>query len=205
MFIGSIAGLHAACYGAYKDSPHETFIWQRFIREIIIATVIAAFIRTMFPTHAATLSLPVFFLVVLAWSRIVTESYKLFIRSESQERYLIPSQVHLWRHVVSSRPARILLGILAGIFLWSMFSLASMVSKHLSLLTSGIVIGLVTGLATALGGGYKDGLFEGFSPRKFVRSPLIGAFGGFLLSLKGVSHTHSNVVLWQYRVGTHDR
>jgi hypothetical protein len=35
--IGAAAGLHAALYGAYKDSPHESFLARRFAREIVTA------------------------------------------------------------------------------------------------------------------------------------------------------------------------
>jgi hypothetical protein len=32
--LGLAAGFHGALYGAYKDSPHESFLRRRFIREI---------------------------------------------------------------------------------------------------------------------------------------------------------------------------
>jgi hypothetical protein len=35
--LGFAAGLHGALYGAYKDSPHESFRTGRFVREIAIA------------------------------------------------------------------------------------------------------------------------------------------------------------------------
>ena len=35
--VGLAAGLHGALYGAYKDSPHESFLLRRFLREIAIA------------------------------------------------------------------------------------------------------------------------------------------------------------------------
>lgn len=34
--VGVAAGLHGALYGAYKDSPHESFLIRRFVREIVI-------------------------------------------------------------------------------------------------------------------------------------------------------------------------
>lgn len=30
--LGIAAGLHGALYGAYKDSPHESFRWRRSTR-----------------------------------------------------------------------------------------------------------------------------------------------------------------------------
>lgn len=40
--LGLTAGLHAALYGAYKDSPHESFLLRRFVRELLIASSVAA-------------------------------------------------------------------------------------------------------------------------------------------------------------------
>jgi len=39
--VGLAAGLHGALYGAYKDSPHESFLFRRFVREIAIALTVA--------------------------------------------------------------------------------------------------------------------------------------------------------------------
>jgi hypothetical protein len=39
LLLAMTAGIHAACYGAYKDAPYEFFRLKRFIREIIIATL----------------------------------------------------------------------------------------------------------------------------------------------------------------------
>ena len=35
--LGLAAGVHAASYGAYKDSPHESFLPRRLARELTIA------------------------------------------------------------------------------------------------------------------------------------------------------------------------
>ena len=35
--LGILAGLHGALYGAYKDSPHESFLVRRFAREVVLA------------------------------------------------------------------------------------------------------------------------------------------------------------------------
>ena len=36
--LGTLAGLHGALYGAYKDSPHESFLFRRFLREVLQGT-----------------------------------------------------------------------------------------------------------------------------------------------------------------------
>jgi len=38
-----------------------------------------------------------------------------------------------------------------------------------------IAIGAISGLLVAIGGAIKDAPYEGFSPTKFIRSPIIGA------------------------------
>ena len=180
IFFGLLAGLHAACYGAYKDAPHENFRIKRFFREIIIGGVlgITAAISGVLRGETSV----VIFLVLLAGCRIVTEFYKLFIRVEPQDEYLIPTQVHVLRHVVQNRFARLLWGLVFIGFI----ALALYVSLNLpsdwNTVLQGVAIGFVVGLITALGGGYKDGLFEGFEKLKFFRSPVVGMVGGLFLS-----------------------
>lgn len=196
--LGATAGLHAACYGAYKDSPHETFKWARFTREIALATLISAGIYS-YVTARYSISPLFYFLVVLALSRILTEGYKLFLRNEPQSGYLIPSQFHFFRKIVTSRAQRALIGVGLLLFIWMLLAGTQFLIKIIPVVFAGTVIGLITGSATALGGGYKDGLFEGFSQKKFFRSPVVGSLGGlFLQQVTGVTHTHrccSSVVL----------
>ena len=45
------AGLHGALYGAYKDSPHESFKPARFAREIVIALAAAAGLAAIQAAH----------------------------------------------------------------------------------------------------------------------------------------------------------
>jgi len=44
--------------------------------------------------------------------------------------------------------------------------------------------GALAGLAVAVGGAIKDSPFEGFKPRTFIRSPIIGAILGGVLCKK---------------------
>jgi hypothetical protein len=181
MLLGFLAGLHAACYGAYKDSPFERFKIIRYLREIALATSLAVIFFILFP-FIYSQSFTIFFLVVLAWSRIITEVYKLFIRVEPQDNYLIPSQVHFFRTVVQKKSLRLLLALFAGLILLIIYLFAKVTSNLFSNNISGLFIGALSGIATAFGGGYKDGLFQGFLLLKFFRSPFFGAIGGFLLS-----------------------
>ena len=40
ILCSTAAGLHAATFGSYKDSPHESFLLRRFVRELVIAFII---------------------------------------------------------------------------------------------------------------------------------------------------------------------
>ena len=82
--VGLAAGLHVALYGAYKDSPHESFLLRRFIRELFIAVGMALALAVLAP-GARNESPFVIYLTVFALTRIVTEFWKLFIRVEPQD------------------------------------------------------------------------------------------------------------------------
>jgi len=178
--LGMLAGLHAACYGAYKDSPYEKFILSRFFREVIIGALSALFILLFTKTDGV--SFVILFLSFVACSRIFTETYKQFIRQEPQHRYKIPSMVHIFRIIPTSRLKRLILGILAFSTFILLIAAALQISNFLPKNFAGPFLGLFTGLITGVGGAYKDGFFEGFNLRKFFRSPTLGVLSGFLLS-----------------------
>jgi hypothetical protein len=47
--IGFFAGLHRACWGAYKDSPFENFKSQSFLRGLFFGTAWAAVLYYLLP------------------------------------------------------------------------------------------------------------------------------------------------------------
>ena len=102
--VGLAAGLHGALYGAYKDSPHESFLLRRFLREIAIALTVSLGLATLYPA-ARSQSAFVLYLSVFALTRIVTEFWKLFVRVEPQEEFRIPTQIHCVTGVVHAQPA----------------------------------------------------------------------------------------------------
>jgi hypothetical protein len=55
--VGLAAGLHGALYGAYKDSPHESFLLRRFVREIAIALTVALGLALLHKARAMNRSL----------------------------------------------------------------------------------------------------------------------------------------------------
>lgn len=176
--IGVASGLHAASYGAYKDSPYEKFYWPRYVREILLSLLIAGVLVYIFPSQTNP---GILFLTTLLLSRLGTEVYKLFLRNEPQTRYRIPSMAHVSKKVVTSGWLRL---ALAGFIVTIAFILTRL-AHILALLPhplSGATIGTSIGLAIAMGGAHKDGYFEGFSPVKFCRSPAIAAVSGMFVA-----------------------
>ncbi len=76
--LGLAGGLHGASYGAYKDSPHESFLLRRSVRELVFAACLALALLAFPLTQAQTPF--VIYTSVFALSRIATETWKLFLR-----------------------------------------------------------------------------------------------------------------------------
>jgi hypothetical protein len=177
VLLALAAGLHAALYGAWKDSPHENFRPTRFWRELALAAIAGLFL-----CRVDHLEDP--FIVMLsafAVTRITTEFYKLFLRREAQEAYRIPTQVHIAKRVVRG-PARVVLGLMWLAAIYGLYALLKNFPDTTSPHIVGPVAGLLFGGSLAVGGAYKDGYIEGFKWRKFIKSPMSGAIGGLLVS-----------------------
>jgi hypothetical protein len=194
--IGLAAGLHAAAYGAYKDSPHESFLPRRFARELLFAGGAGACLATW--GHLSGQTPFVVFLSVFALARIATEFWKLFVRVEPQEDFRIPTQIHFFRTVVHHPVLRLLFGLafLGGIY--GLYSLFKLLPRDISPIVRGLIVGGGMGVGEALVGAYKDGTIEGFSWRKFAKSPVFGTLGGLLAAM----HTTDLAFLFLASVGT---
>jgi hypothetical protein len=194
--LGLLAGLHAASYGAYKDSPHESFLLRRFMRELVFAcgitTLLAAF--NVWDGQSPF----IIYLSAFALSRIATEFWKLFIRVEPQDGYRIPTQIHCINGIVHNPLIRLALGVgfLASIY-W-IYRLAAVLPEAWPVALRGVVIGLSIGTCEALAGAYKDGSIEGFYWRKFAKSPIFGALGGLIAS----GHTDDPAFLLLAAIGS---
>lgn len=185
ILISLIAGTHIACYGAYKDSPYENFILRRAVREFILCGLSALTVYFFRPDlFSRGTYLLVFGLIVVA-SRILTECYKLFLRTENQTPYKIPSQVHILGSIPDKSILRIGLSLFFPLFLGTgVYATTILFSISNNVILRGSITGLIAGSITALGGAYKDGFFEGFSLRKFFRSPLVTCCFAALLAFK---------------------
>jgi hypothetical protein len=178
--LGLAAGLHAALYGAYKDSPHESFLPRRFVRELVFAVGVSA-VFTGF--HLSDNQTPfIIYLSVFAVARVITEFWKLFLRVEPQEGYRIPTQIHWVKGIVHNPFIRLLmsLGFVGSIY--GCYCLFRLLPHSLPWPVIGLIVGGGIGLAEAIAGGYKDGTIEGFSFKKFLKSPTFGALGGLMAS-----------------------
>lgn len=178
--LGMAAGLHGALYGAYKDSPHESFRWRRFAREIVIA--LTAVTALAWLPAARTQSAFTIYLAVFALTRIGTEFWKLFVRVEPQEGFRIPTQMHCVVGVVHNPILRLLFGVGFLASIYGCFEAFKTIPADVPLAFKGLLVGLGIGTAEAIAGGYKDGAIEGFSWIKFVKSPSFGMIGGLIAS-----------------------
>jgi len=185
IIIGLAAGLHAALYGAYKDSPHESFLLRRFVRELVFAVTAAATLGAL--GLCSDQSPFIVYLSIFALARIATEFWKLFLRVEPQQDYRIPTQIHWVRGVVHNPVLRLLLGFGFVGSIYGCYRLFHFLPDWLPGPVVGLIVGAGIGLAEAIAGAYKDGAIEGFSFRKFLKSPTFGALGGLIASLHTTS------------------
>lgn len=180
IFVGLISGLHAALYGAYKDSPHEAFLARRFVRELIIAGTISLVMAILGVARGQ--STFVLYVSVFCLARLATEFWKLFLRVEPQCGYRIPTQIHWFKGVIHNPLLRVLMGLGMIGCVFGCYKLFQLLPESLPWSETGLIVGGGIGLVEAIGGAYKDGSIEGFSLRKFLKSPTFGAISGFLVS-----------------------
>ena len=184
--VGTVAGLHAATWGMYKDAPHEGFSARKYLRSPILGGIIGVLVHAssgLDPRNPATLI--VLFGMIYAVERAVAEIYKTFLREEDQSKYFIPMQLHVLGRVVQSRTARLLAG-----FVYTALLLGLVLAiRHLDVSGAGndlgwtaLVIGSLGGWISAFGGTWKDAPSEGFQLFKFFRSPLLALLFAFGLS-----------------------
>ncbi len=194
--LGLAAGLHAALYGAYKDSPHECFKTRRFVRELAIASLVGAAMAALGLADGQTPF--VIYLSSFALSRIVTEFWKLFVRVEPQEGFRIPTQIHWVKGVIHHPVPRLLLGAGFVASIYGIGCLPTIFPADWPAPLRGIVLGLCIGTAEAIAGAYKDGAIEGFYWYKFAKSPTFGALGGLIAS----GHTTNAAFLLLATIGS---
>ena len=109
--LGTLAGLHTATWGMYKDSIHEGFFWPRYFRSPIcglIMGVIAYVIAR--PDLSTAAGMVAFFGVTYVLERGAIELWKTFLRNEDQSKYFIPMQFAVFGKVVQDQTRRYIIG-----------------------------------------------------------------------------------------------
>ncbi|HTL04639.1 MAG TPA: hypothetical protein VL241_02755 [Gemmatimonadales bacterium] len=190
LLIGAAVGAHASTWGMYKDAPHEGFTLPKYLRSLVLATLIAPLVSRVFAVEPVSVAgAVILFGCVYSMERAVLEAWKTFFRAEDQSKYTIPMQLAVFGKTVKSGGARFFFGliyvglILLGIVLLSRYHPAPGTSP----LFLAATIGALGGWYSAFGGAWKDAPIEGFQIFKFFRSPLIAASFAYLLFRLGAT------------------
>ncbi|HET6837606.1 MAG TPA: hypothetical protein VFH24_06150 [Gemmatimonadales bacterium] len=185
-FIGLLSGLHAACWGMYKDAPHEGFSRRTYSRSAVLGLTIGAALGLLLPVDAATASgAAILFGVIYVIERALAELYKTFFRQEDQSKYTIPMQFRILGLPVEDRLARALFGTA---YLGVMLGMVALIFGYQQSGTApnGILARALVASAgawiSAFGGAWKDAPVEGFQILKFFRSPLLAVAWALVLS-----------------------
>jgi hypothetical protein len=171
--LALLTGIHAATWGAYKDSPFEGFKPVSFARTIVLALVAAAGLALL--TELETTMAPLVFVgLIYAVERLATELWKSFLREDDQEAYAIPMRIAILGRTVDGRLSRYLMGIgvLVAVVVMALAAAALQPAGGGSLPLL-VLVGGIGGWLTAVGGAWKDAPVEGFSGWKFLRSPVV--------------------------------
>jgi hypothetical protein len=184
-FIGLISGLHAACWGMYKDAPHEGFSRWTYSRSAVLGLTIGAALGLLLPVDAATAAgAAILFGVIYVIERALAELYKTFFRQQDQSKYTIPMQLAVFGIPVEDRMTRALFGVA---YLGVMLGMVALVFgyQQSGAAPTGILLRALVASAgawiSAFGGAWKDAPVEGFQTLKFFRSPLLAVAWALLL------------------------
>jgi hypothetical protein len=173
VLLALVTGMHAATWGAFKDSPFEGFKAASFVRTIVLAMVAAAMLATA--TDLETTMAPILLVGVLyAIERLATELWKSFVREDDQDAYAIPMRIAVLGRPIDGRFPRYLTGfvVLVGVVVMGCTA-AALQPADGGPLWMLVLVGGIGGWLTAVGGAWKDAPVEGFSGWKFLRSPVV--------------------------------
>lgn len=186
VFLGVLAGTHAATWGAYKDAPFEGFRPDSYVRSVLLAAVIAGSAYWWPGSGIGRSSVVITVGMLYSLERLATEFWKTIVRTDDQSAYTIPM-----RFAVGGKPVDhtgIRYGVGAAVIVGIAGATASVtwLQQAFPLEPAWLLVptvGAAGGWATAVGGAWKDAPIEGFSGWKFVRSPVVAAAWAVPLSL----------------------
>jgi hypothetical protein len=172
--LGMVAGLHAASWGAYKDSPYEGFRWRSYVRSVVLGGVIVIAVAVaLVPVTGAAAGI-LLLGIVYALERLATEWWKSVLRNDDQSAYDIPMRLGFRGRPVRSGAVRFGVGVLVAgslaVGCWGAGKVGSAVTPPGWTL---VLLGGAGGWLTAVGGAWKDAPIEGFGRWKFLRSPMV--------------------------------
>jgi hypothetical protein len=177
LVLGTLTGLHAATWGAFKDSTFEGFRPGSFVRSILVGgTVSVAFGAWQAGHGTESTSVIVWVGVAYTLERLATEWWKSFIRIDDQSAYTIPMRIAVRGRPIDPWSRRWLVGGgVIGVIMAAGIGIALLQDAFPSTPVWIVIlaVGGLGGWATAIGGAWKDAPIEGFSGWKFVRSPLV--------------------------------
>lgn len=180
--LGLLTGLHASCWGAYKDHRFEGFRPRSFVRSTLLGGASAA---AFLVAGVADQRLVVLAGLLYTTERLLTEWWKTILRVDDQSSYDIPMRLAVRGTPIDDDRRRILvgLGLVAG------FTLACLAVSAIDAAVTAplpwpalVLLGGVGGWLTAFGGAWKDAPIEGFETAKFFRSPAVATAWAVLLS-----------------------
>jgi hypothetical protein len=180
--IGAATGLHAATWGAFKDSPFEGFRLTSFARSVglgVAGALLVGLAGVVGPASGVLVAVGVCY----AGERLATEWWKSILREDPQTAYSIPMRLAVHGRPVDARLPRYAVGAAIAVGLVAAFVVASRVQGRLPQAPWPVTL-LAVGLGgwlTAFGGAWKDAPVEGFQVAKFFRSPGVATVWGCLL------------------------
>lgn len=182
LVIGLVAGSIVSCWQGFKDPPWEGFVPQKFVRSIGVGGVLGVIAFWLVGRGTLVVdNLGLLLLSILATERLVGETYKGFLRRGRPH----PEYMKLLSRLgipVERGIVKVLFGVgflVGGLYLYWLFGrLGGRIIAALGPGTAaGLLLGGAAGTLVAIGGAMKDSQFEGFKPKKFVRSPIMAALG----------------------------
>ena len=181
--VGALTGLHAATWGAYKDSRFEGFRATKFMRSVVLGVAVALPVGQVTGIDVAD-GLLVAIGLCYATERLATEWWKAFVREDAQEAYTIPMRLAVHGRTIDAPVVRYTAGLAVLVGLVVALVASTLLQSLWTDLPLGllVVLGGIGGWLTAFGGAWKDAPIEGFQLAKFFRSPLVATAWAMVLA-----------------------